>query len=207
MKIVSMTPSKHVSDRWYMELEGGEKIRITVDHIAEFSLYTGRELDDDELEDLREKAGRTASHQRAMRIVGARAMSHRELCDHMKKRGETDSSAEEAAQWLERMGVLNDAEYASAIVRHYSSSGYGEAKIKSELTRRGVGREHWDAALALMPEPDEMLDALIAKKLRTAAPDRAALKKLSDMLMRRGFKWDDVRRAIARCADGFEETY
>lgn len=56
-----------------------------------------------------------------------------------------------------------------------------------------------------LPEQDEQIDALLRRRLRSDTPDRDELRRASDYLYRRGFGRDEIRAAIARYQDNFEE--
>lgn len=198
MKIEKLTQSKNVPDRWYLELENGETLKVGIAQIADFSLFTGRELTDDELDALRASSSESNAKARALRIIGTRQMSRREITDRLRRKGETEENAESAADWLERIGAVDDAEYAACIVRHYSQRGYGEGRIRSELMRRGVPRELWDEALSERISDTDALDRLIKSRLHGGAPDKKELKKLTDALLRRGYNWDEIKEALER---------
>ena len=90
-------------------------------------------------------------------------------------------------------------------MRHYSANGYGAAKLRDELHRRGVPREWWDAALETAPEPSETIARVIAAKTKSGPLDEKARKKLSDMLLRRGFAWQDVKAALSELGAALPE--
>ena len=106
---------------------------------------------------------------------------------------------------LERLGLLNDAEYARTVVRHYSAKGYGPYKIRDELYRRGVARELWEDALAETADPCAAIDAFLRQKLKGAPTDRRELKKASDALARRGYHWSDISEGLRRWGADIEE--
>lgn len=56
-----------------------------------------------------------------------------------------------------------------------------------------------------LPEQDEQIDTLLRRRLRSDTPDRDELRRASDYLYRRGFGRDEIRAAIARYQDNFEE--
>ena len=205
MKITKLTPSKNVKDRYYVDLEDGSSIKVNVNLIADYSLYTGRELSDEELAALRGDADKTQLRARALRITGARAMSRKELIGKLVEKGAEEAAAEETADWLEGLGVINDEEYAKMTARHYAARGYGEGRVRDELYRRGVPKDFWDDALAEMETPDEKIDKLVASKLR-GADDEKAVQKAAAMLLRRGFKWEEVRSALERYKISIEES-
>ena len=145
------------------------------------------------------------ARQRALKILERRDVSRKMLLDKLTEKGISNADAEEVADWLCGLGVVNDERFAGLVVRHYAAKGYGVGRIRSELYRRGIPREAWDDALQELPEQDEQIDALLRRRLRSDTPDRDELRRASDYLYRRGFGRDEIRAAIARYQDNFEE--
>ena len=56
-----------------------------------------------------------------------------------------------------------------------------------------------------LPEQDAQIDTLLRRRLRSDTPDRDELRRASDYLYRRGFGRDEIRAAIARYQDNYEE--
>ena len=217
MVIAKLEPSQHVAERWLVWLEDGSFIRITENEVVSFALYEGMEVSDELYDALVEKAQRSAVRGKALDMVPAKPMSRRELVDKLTaKRPKTrdgpqkppvadEALAQEIADWLESLGYLDDAEYAKLVVRHYSAKGYGEHKIKDELFRRGVPKSLWDAALLESVEPEEGIDAFLQKRFRGVQPDQKELKRASDALARRGYRWNEIREGLNRYGAGIEE--
>lgn len=217
MVIAKLEPSQHVAERWLVWLEDGSFIRITENEVVSFALYEGMEVSDELYDALVEKAQRSAVRGKALDMVAAKPMSRRELVDKLTaKRPKTrdgrerppladEALANETAGWLEELGYLNDAEYAKQVVKHYSAKGYGEHKIKDELFRRGVPKSLWDAALLESVEPEEGIDEFLRKRFRGVQPDQKELKRASDALARRGYRWNEIREGLNRYGAGIEE--
>ena len=204
--MITLTDLKQTGpERFLARFDNGEELRTTLAVVTELSLYSGRTLTEDELSSVRDVSARSRCRQRALRIIGARAMSVKELTDRLKEKGESPENAEDAAQWLLDMRLLDDAQYAAMCVRHYAAKGYGPGKIRNELYRRGIARELWDEALEELPEQDDRIDALLRRKLKSDTPDRAELRKAADYLYRRGFGRDEIHAALARYSELSEE--
>ena len=204
--MITLTDLKQTGpERFLARFDNGEELRTTLAVVTELSLYSGRTLTEDELSAVRDASARSRCRQRALRIIGARAMSVKELTDRLKEKGESPENAEDAAQWLLDMRLLDDAQYAAMCVRHYAAKGYGPGKIRNELYRRGIARELWDEALEEPPEQDDRIDALLRRKLKSDTPDRAELRKAADYLYRRGFGRDEIHAALARYSELSEE--
>lgn len=217
MVIAKLEPSQHVAERWLVWLEDGSFLRITENEVVSFALYEGMEVSDELYDALVEKAQRSAVRGKALDMTAAKPMSRRELVDKLTaKRPKTrdgrerppladEALANETADWLEELGYLNDAEYAEQVVKHYSAKGYGEHKIKDELFRRGVPKSLWDAALLEAEEPEESIDAFLQKRFKGCQPDQKELKRASDALARRGYRWNEIREGLNRYGAGIEE--
>jgi len=198
LKVTKLVQSEKAADKYYMEFEDGGKLTVTVALIADYCLYTGRELDEDEFAALTSAADALKAKARALRILGKRNMSRREITERLVQKGESENTAVDTADWLIRIGAVNDAEYAALIVRHYASRGYGKIRIRDELYRRGIERELWEDALGQMPETDEKVYLALKLKLDGKVPDKTDLKKATDALYRRGFSWDEIKTAVER---------
>ncbi len=217
MVIAKLELSQHVAQRWLVWLDDGSLIRVTENEVVEFALYQGMELSDETYDALVEKAQRSTVRGKALDLIAAKPMSRRELVGKLtakRPRGKDgkekppladEELANETADWLEELGYLNDEEYAKQVVRHYSAKGYGEHKVKDELFRRGVPREYWEAALLETVEPEEGIDAFLQKRFKGQQPDQKELKRASDALARRGYRWNEIREGLNRYGAGIEE--
>lgn len=198
MVIQELKPSKRVQGRWLAVLEDGCILRLGENEVIDFALYAGRELTVDEAEAIQTAARRSGLKEKTIELLSRKPLSRHEM--ELKLRS-WDAGEEEAAAICDRMeelGLLNDAEYAGRLVRHYSAKGYGRRKLRDELYHRGVPREFWEDALSTVEQNTAALDEFIAKKLDGKSYDRKELKKVSDALARRGFSWPEIDEAIRR---------
>jgi len=184
-------------DRLTVCLEDGMEIKSTLGAVTELRLFTGKDLDNEQVEELSQLSTRSIARDKALEYVSRRRMSRKELCQKLITKGIDEQTAEYCADWLTDKGFLNDESYAAAVARHYAAKGYGAGRVKSELQRRGVGRELWDDALESMPETDSKIDKFIASRLKDP-DDRDELRKLSAALYRRGYSWEEIRSALRR---------
>lgn len=141
---------------------------------------------------------------KAFRIVEKREVSRRMLIDKLIEKGASPEDAQEVADRLCELRVIDDERFAGMVVRHYAAKGYGRRRIQEELYRRGIDRELWDGALEEMPEEDDTAYRLLCRRLRgDTSPE--AMKKAAAALQRRGFGWDEVRPAMERYQSEIEE--
>ena len=198
MKISEVRPARR-KDCWLVRLDDGTLLRVSEREIVQFSLYAGKELDENTLDALQLSAGESAAKNKAISLVSARPYAKKELERRLTRDGGVSpADARSAVDWLEEIGLLNDREFAKTLARHYGEKGYGEHKIKHELSGRGVPREFWAAALAELSDPQAALDAFVAKKLGEGSAGPKQMKKVSDALLRRGYSWHDISAALRR---------
>ena len=178
-------------------LEDGEEIKTTLGVVTDLRLFSGRDLDEAALEDLRLESLRALARDRALAIVSQRQMSRKELGAKLRDKGVDDETAAWCVAWITEHGLIDEESYAAAIARHYAAKGYGEGRVRQELMRRGIPRELFDDAFAAMPEGDEKLDRFIAARLRDP-DDHGEVRKLSAALYRRGYSGEEIREALRR---------
>ncbi len=192
-------------EHYEITFSDGSSMKMGLAVIADFSLYTGRELSAEEYTAVCEAAGLGRAKERALRMIGARPLSQRELYDKLIEKGENEAVAAQVLAWLVELRLLDDGEYAAMLVRRYAAKGYGPRRVRDELYRHKVPKELWDEVLEQLPESDETIDRLLQSKMRGADPsDRAAVKKATDALLRRGYGWEEIRSALYRYNSSFD---
>ena len=140
-----------------------------------------------------------------MSLLSRKPQSRKELEHKLREWEASEQETEAICDRLEELGYLNDAAYAGQVVRHYSGKGYGERKVRDELYRRGIPREMWDEALEQSREPAQAIDDFLEKKLSGRVPDRKELKRISDALVRRGYRWSDINEGLRRYGAELED--
>ena len=184
-------------DRLRVCFEDGTEIKTTLAAVTDLRLCSGRELDEEELEELKLSSRRSLAREKALEYLSQRQMSRRELKTKLLQKGMDEDTADYCVQWLSERQLIDEESYSAAIVRHYSAKGYGAGRVRQELQRRGIDRELWEQALEQLPEDSGKLDGFIAARL-TDPEDRAQVRKISAALVRRGYSWEEIRSALRR---------
>lgn len=206
MRIESLLPPGQPGKPWTLTLEGGKSLRVPEGLVIDFALYQGKDLEEDLLAQLEQAAFVAGLREKAVSLLTGRLMSAGQLREKLLAKGGTEAQVQDILEWVERIGLLNDEEYARALVRHYQAKGYGIYKIKDELYRRQVPRDYWEEALAGLEEPTDSIRRFLEKKL-TDPQDRKQVKKVSDALIRRGFTWGQVSAGIESFRRDFDDTH
>ena len=205
MRIDRIEASKRKRGRVLVFLEDGACLKITEQELLDFGLRSGDELDESAQTRLKEAAGVSDVKATAADRIGRRAMSRANLEQKLQENGASEAEARYAAEWLEAIGAIDDADYAALLANHCARQGYGPQRVKQKLFEKGVPRDLWDDALATLPDPAEAIDSYLRSK-RRGELDEKEKKRLSDGLLRRGFAWSDIRAGLNRLgAEVWEE--
>lgn len=192
--------------RLTVTLAGGDEIKSTLGVVTDMRLYSGREMDPAAVSDLKSASLRALARERALEYLSRRPMSCAELKKKLIEKGDDEDVAEYCVGWLSEHGLIDDESYAAAVARHYAAKGYGPGRVRTELSRRGIARELWDGALDAMPENVDKLDRFISSRLHDP-DDRDEVRRVSQALFRRGYSWDEIRRALERHRAGADDFY
>ena len=106
---------------------------------------------------------------------------------------------------LTELRLLDDLQYARDVCQSCRAKGWGAVRVRCELRRRGVEEEQIEQALDGFEPDGEKLRRFIRTRLGDRAPDRAAQRRVSDGLYRRGFSWDEINEALNACLDEMGE--
>ncbi|KGK58787.1 recombinase RecX [Xanthomonas cannabis pv. phaseoli] len=135
--------------------------------------------------------------QRALGLLVRREHSRKELNRKLLARGIEPEAAQAAVERLAGEGWQDDARFAAAVVRNRAGSGYGPLHIRAELGSHGLDSDAVNAAMATF-EGDWIENArdLIRRRFGEEGPvDLPQRRKAADLLARRGFDGDCIRRA------------
>lgn len=200
MRVEAIEPIGAGSERFRLRLDNGTTLKVYPSVIAEMGLYPGQELPEAAMASLLDACGAASAKERAVRIISSASVSARELEERLVRKGEDAEHSRAAVQWLTDLRLLDDRQLAAQVVHNGLAKGYGAARIRQMLYEKRVPRELWDEALAELPSQDGAIDDFLRRRFCGKAPDRAECKRATDALLRRGHRWEDIRRALERYA-------
>lgn len=138
----------------------------------------------------------------AYALLRQRPRSVYEIRCRLKLKGYADTVIEDIVASLERAGDLNDERFALFWVEsRMHMNPAGDVVLKHELKRKGISDRIIEAVLIEKAgKYDEYELALSMAKDRferlKKLDRRKAMKRVYDFLLRRGFKYDNIRRVV-----------
>lgn len=135
--------------------------------------------------------------QRALGLLVRREHSQKELTRKLQARGIETEAAVAAVEKLREAGWQDDTRFAENLVRIRANTGYGPIHLRAELGTHGLDSEQIAAAMDTF-EGDWTENArdLVCRRFGEAGPQELPQRrKAADLLARRGFDGDTIRRA------------
>jgi len=90
-----------------------------------------------------------------LRLLGRREHSRAELSAKLAARGFEDADVDRALDRLQAMGALDETRFAEQFINMRLRQGYGPARIRSELSQRGVDAATFDVQRAAAEEAND----------------------------------------------------
>lgn len=167
------------------------------------ALKRGQQLSAAEITRLKEEDARGVAVNSAIRFLGYRPRSTREIEEHLAKKEFAPDVIGYAVETLTAAGYLDDVAFARAWVENRSRfRPRGAHALRYELRQKGIGDRIIDDALAKLDEEAAAWDAVQPKLDRWRGLDRQALQqKIVAFLNRRGFGYDTARTVFDRVWD------
>lgn len=176
--------------------------------VEDFGLYPGKELSQQEYENLLTAAGAMSAKMRAVRIVSASSVSRKGLEERLVRKGEDPQQAKEAVRWMEELKLVDDRNTAQQVVLSCISKGYGPARAKQALYEKRIPKEYWEEALAEYPDQLEKIEKFLRSRI-TDPEDPKQVRRAIDGLIRRGHSYSRIRQVLSSLSfeteDYFEE--
>jgi len=192
-----------------------DRVNVFLDEEFAFSLALdlaaglarGQALSDAEVERLRAEDAYRGALDRALRFLGARPRSQREVDAHLREREVADPVRRRVIQRLEALALVDDRAFADWwVANRGASQPRGRLALQSELAARGLDRDTIEDALAAVDDASSAEDLARSRAGRYRGLDRAGFeRKLGGYLRRRGFDYDVVRHALDAAWSSIED--
>lgn len=203
-----------VRDKNRVNIYLNEKYYCSLDiaQVVDLHLKIGRELDDEEIDELKRASDFGKFYARALEYSLMRPRSTLEIKDYLKrktldrkvrvknpktgeyqtkvKKGYDQSLIEPVLRRLEERGYIDDHRFASLWLENRSvSKGASTKKLRLELRQKGISDQIIEEVFAASNRDDrEELRKMIARKAKKY-PDE---QKLIQYLLRQGFNYSDI---------------
>jgi regulatory protein len=205
MKITKIEVTK--KGRYALFVDDSFLFSVPEEVMVSAHLDVGKEVDVRQLEELRHEAELRLAKDRALRLLGGKGYSRKQLKEKLLAHAD-EEIAEEAVLRMEELGLVDDEAYAFSLARDYFHlKGFAPARIRQELQRRGIPGELAKEASEQFEEEsrDERMKEVILRRYRKDLFDDKGRTKVLGGLARMGYSYEDSKRMIAVVREELEE--
>lgn len=185
------------------------KFRVEVDHEFAFVLYKGElkrfhiaegeELSEEVYGQIRSEVILKRAKLRAMHLLTDMGRTESGLREKLRQNQYPEDIIEQAMDYVRSFGYLDDLKYAENYIESHKNSK-SKKELYGALVRKGVPSEQIQLAFESSYEEEstqEAIQKLIAKRrVDVAAATEEELHKLYGYLARKGFRYEEIRKAI-----------
>lgn len=181
------------------KLDEGGYLLIDRTAFDETGYSVGRELIDDEVNELISNSAYYRARERALFHLSRRDFAEKEMADKLRREfGETAAKA--AAARMVELGLIDDERYAERYAEiMLNVKAWSPSRAVRELVLRGIDRDFaMNAVDAVNRDPKDMIRQLIDKKyaVKLATGGQKAAASVSNSLARKGYLFSDIRSVI-----------
>ncbi len=208
MKVTAVKKYKGMT--YEVELDGERKIYLHADILVDYDVRTGMELDRTELRKIIYASNFRRAYQYALYRLDFRDYSAKEMKKKLVDTYKNEALCEAVIKKLESNNFINDERLSARLAEKYvMTKKFGLRRAKRELILKGIGELMAEDALATYEERvGENLAELIEKKYSrrlTDRDDRNAVEKVKNSLVRLGYGFDEINRAVREYFDSLEQ--
>lgn len=171
--------------------------------LAKYNLKSSQEIENDFLDKLKVENGDFACFDRALSLLEHGMKTRKQVYDYLKEKKYPSSCIEKAIEKLQSYRYIDDLAYAKEYVKLYSQKD-GQKKIEFALKSKGINDENTRLALDELSDDtqEETCLNLAQKKAKNMILDEKNKQKLFAYLAGRGFKFDIIKKTIAKLEQG-----
>ena len=141
---MKITKIKILKNKVNISFDNSNKLSIDKEVFTNFYLYEGKELTKDEYKSILELNDTNKLLQYALKLRSKAIYSEYKLREKLYSKEASKRSVDKVIKILKGYDLIDDKAYASDLVEYYNSLNYGENKIKTKLSEKGIFKEQID---------------------------------------------------------------
>lgn len=214
MTITSIEKTK--KGRYSIFVEGEFVFSVSADQIVMDKIQIGNQVSADDLRRMLDKSQELYAKQRAVNLLGARSYTKKGLRDKLLEIADAHV-VDGIVNHLEEMGYINDYDYAVRKSNDlYKIKKYGLSRVRMALIQKGIDKDLAETVARETQPQDvhENIYSIIQKKYRKvfqSIEDKQDYykkrMKIQNALVRMGYHYEDINKAIADYIEENEIEY
>ncbi len=189
-----------------IDFEEGEPLFLNSEVVADHHLKKGLRVPEEAVSQLIKANDTRRARERALYLLDVRDYSYIEMFKKLEASYPEDICFE-VCNKLASLGLINDRAYAKKLAEHYSvTKKFGYYRAREEMKRRGISTEMaQEALLPYREEASDRIGEIIDRKYARYLTDEKGIDKVRSALIRLGYSYSEVNRAIKDYIENIEE--
>ena len=194
MQITKVAPAAKTPGRYNVFVDGQYSFSLDELQLVQSGIHSGLEIGDEQLANFRNESEFGKNYIRAIDLISRRLRSEKEIRDYAKRKNWTPDNTNRVIERLKEKGYLNDTAFAESFIRaRQNAEKYSRRRIEQDLRKKGIANDIIQLVLHDEVNDHAALQKLVAKRYNRYDD----INKLKAYLMRAGFNYDDINKAIA----------
>ncbi len=150
---------------------------------------------------------------RCMNLLQSKDYTREQLKQKLRQGFYPEIIIEEALAYVESYGYVDDLRYASDFI-YYNQEHKSRRRIESDLQSKGISKEiiseawlRWEEQGNVQDEESQIMKILDKKHFDCDTVDRKEFQKIYGFLIRKGFRQESVRKALAKYGNELDNLY
>lgn len=181
-------------------LDGERAAQVDTETFLRSGLRPGDQVTEERLCQLLQDSDANRAKEKALYLLGYRSHSKKELAEKIARAGVGRQAAQEAADRMEELGLIDDGAYARQYAKElFTRKRYGAMRVRQELLRKGIDGELIEEVLAGYGDGDAAqgnIQAVLEKKYPGWEEDDRQRRRAFAALRRMGYSFEDIRQAM-----------
>ena len=172
--------------------------------VATLGLRVGQEVNRGEIQKILRQEELNRARDYALKLLSYRPRTAKEVQDRLKKRGYDEGIVDEIVKKLERLGLLNDGEFAmNWAASRMRSKPVGKFRLRQELLLKGISEDLIRETIETAYQEADELELAIrvaGQKMRSckSLDDMTARRRVYSFLQRRGFSYETIKEVLEK---------
>lgn len=201
MIVTDIKPQVKKQNRVSVFIDGKFAFGLDKSDCTFMGLKIGTELTQERYDYIIDNAVYAKAYQKADRYIGFKMRTEKEVRNKLIEEGYSDEITERVIASMVKYKYIDDLSYAIMYAKDCRKlKKWGPERIKAELYKKGISTEYIDNALNESDTDDttEIIETLLEKRIRNTPIDLKEKQKHINFLLRRGFKYDDIKAVIEK---------
>lgn len=194
MEITAIEPRRKRLSLLY--IDGEPAMKLDTFTLEAEGVRPGQQITDEELHELVEKSNTHRAGEKALYLLEYRSRTKKELTDRLREEVPAEL-AEETAQRMEDLGLVDDTAYAEEYARTLARrKQFSARRIRQELAAKGIDKDTAEAAAAAAAgEPRQVIGEFLDRRFPDITEEKTR-RRAVNTLQRMGYSYEDIRAVL-----------